>query len=241
MNIDNFSDADLLNIVNNAILKKTDYELSEFTGGSISATTAYKHKVLKYKVTLFFGYKSDKKSSRSYSFDITDNVYFLWSKALMLKAKSMQISVLGDDFNELIDLMKPVTKKEEKKEKNESEKNVRTDTRSVSEHNLTPNSNSLTPNSITSNSITPNSITPVVNAQPTIGDLKHIKSMKEFYKKHRLNEFGDVILFKYNNLDIYIDELGIPRHYKCHTKFDYNGSDNFYKTVIEMHKNLQGL
>ncbi len=36
MNIDTFTDEQLLNLVNNSILEKTDFKITDFTGGYVS-------------------------------------------------------------------------------------------------------------------------------------------------------------------------------------------------------------
>lgn len=98
-----FTDEQLLNLVNNTIKSKTEFEINEFTGGSVQITSTNNNQVIKYKVSLFFGYKQKNPISRT--IDINDNLVSIWINALHLKVKSIQVSNNGMDYSELNALM----------------------------------------------------------------------------------------------------------------------------------------
>jgi len=105
MNTSSFSDEQLLNLVNNSIIKNTEFKIEEFSGGSISTTSVHKNTRQNYKVNLYFGYKG--KNSINRSFDIKGEFYFIWCKAIHLKVMSIASDSVGADFNELNELMIP--------------------------------------------------------------------------------------------------------------------------------------
>ena len=98
-----FTDEQLLNLVNNTIKTKTEFEVDEFTGGSVQITSTNNNQVIKYKVSLFFGYKQKNPISRT--IDIIENLVSIWINALHLKVKSIQVSNNGMDYSELNALM----------------------------------------------------------------------------------------------------------------------------------------
>ena len=98
-----FTDEQLLNLVNNTIKSKTEFEISEFTGGSVQITSTNNNQVIKYKVSLFFGYKQKNPISRT--IDINENLVSIWINALHLKVKSIQVTNNGMDYSELNALM----------------------------------------------------------------------------------------------------------------------------------------
>ena len=110
-----FTDEQLLNLVNNTILRKTEYQPNEFTGGSVQITSTHSNEVIKYKVVLFFGY-SEARNSKSKQIDITEQQVMIWSEALLLKAKSMQVKNNGMDYSELNSLMNNIDIKIEDRE-----------------------------------------------------------------------------------------------------------------------------
>ncbi len=103
MNNHSFSDEQLLNLVNNTISTKTEFKVADFTGGSIQITSTNNHQLLKFRVSLFFGYTNRNAVSRT--IDIKEEYITIWQNALLLKAKSMQISNNGMDLSELNTLM----------------------------------------------------------------------------------------------------------------------------------------
>ena len=98
-----FTDEQLLNLVNNTIKSKTEFEINEFTGGSVQITSTNNNQVVKYKVSLFFGYKQKNPISRT--IDINENLVSIWINALHLKVKSIQVTNNGMDYSELNALM----------------------------------------------------------------------------------------------------------------------------------------
>lgn len=98
-----FTDEQLLSLVNNTIRTKTEHSISEFTGGSVQITSTNNHQLMKYKVSLFFGYKQKNPIART--IDISDSLVSIWMDAIMLKCKAMQVSNNGMDYSELNALM----------------------------------------------------------------------------------------------------------------------------------------
>jgi len=124
MNTNSFTDEQLLNLVNNTIIEKTPYTPSEFTGGSIQVTATHNGKIISTKAVLMFGYDRNK-NSRSVQVDIEEGIYFIWSKALLLKVKSILMESTGADFDEINRLMNSKSEKpqaEETKEETSSPK-----------------------------------------------------------------------------------------------------------------------
>ena len=112
--IHSFTDEQLLNLVNNTIRTKTDYDISEFTGGSVQITSTNNHQLMKYKVSLFFGYKQKNPICRT--IDINDGLVSIWMDAIQLKCKAMQVSNNGMDYSELNSLMNNLSKEVVSKE-----------------------------------------------------------------------------------------------------------------------------
>lgn len=103
MNIDTFTDEQLLNLINNSILSKTKFEINEFTGGYVSITINANKKQDTSKVALLFGYKN--RNSQSVTFEIDSNLIHIWIKAIRLKIESLKVNNIGMDFNEINGLM----------------------------------------------------------------------------------------------------------------------------------------
>lgn len=101
--LDNFEDSQLLNLVNNTIVSKTEFKIKDFTGGSLQITSTNNHTITNYKVSLFFGYKSKKAVSRTIT--ITKDMFYIWAKALILKCMSIENDNLGMNYSELNKLM----------------------------------------------------------------------------------------------------------------------------------------
>jgi len=51
----NFTDEQLLNLVNNTVLTKSEFSLDSFTGGGVQTTKTNNHKIIKHKIYLTFG------------------------------------------------------------------------------------------------------------------------------------------------------------------------------------------
>ena len=99
-----FTDEQLLNLINNTIIEKSDYLDSDFTGGGVQITSTYNHKIIKHKVYLTFGY-DNKRNSLSISFEIEEAISFIWQQAILLKVKSIQTLSSSDSISELNRLM----------------------------------------------------------------------------------------------------------------------------------------
>lgn len=108
MNTSSFTDEQLLNLINNAILTKTEFKPNDFTGGSVQVTSTHSNKITNYKVSLFFGYTSKKPITRT--IEINKETYYIWSKAVITKVASIQNDNVGIDFNEINSLMNTSTK-----------------------------------------------------------------------------------------------------------------------------------
>jgi len=102
-NTDTFTDEQLLNLVNNSILSKTEFAITDFTGGYVSITLNTNKKQDTCKVALLFGYKN--RNSQSVIFEIDANLIYIWIKAIRLKIESLKIDNTGMDFNQLNGLM----------------------------------------------------------------------------------------------------------------------------------------
>jgi len=109
-----FTDEQLLNLVNNTIIKKSEHNMKDFTGGGVQITSTYNHKIIKYKIYLTFGY-DDKRNSISYSEDITEDISMIWHQAIMLKVKSMQAMNTSSSLSDLNELMNIDSKIEDNK------------------------------------------------------------------------------------------------------------------------------
>jgi len=102
--MDSFTDEQLLNLVNNTITTKSEFDIKDFTGGGVQITSTYNHKVIKHKIYLTFGY-DEKRNSKSYNEDIEKDISFIWQKAILLKVNSMQILKTGSSLSDLNKLM----------------------------------------------------------------------------------------------------------------------------------------
>lgn len=98
-----FTDEQLLNLVNNTIKSKTEFDPCDFTGGSVQITSTNNHQLMKFRVSLFFGYQNRNAVART--IDIKEEYLTIWQSALFLKVKSMQVSNNGMDLSELNELM----------------------------------------------------------------------------------------------------------------------------------------
>lgn len=101
--IDSFTDEQLLNLVNNTITEKTEFSPNDFSGGSVILTTTHNNTIKKYKVSLYFGYKGKHPINRQ--IEISEGLYFIWAKAIMVKVFSLNVQAVGMDINELNSLM----------------------------------------------------------------------------------------------------------------------------------------
>jgi hypothetical protein len=98
-----FTDDQLLRLINNTIISKTEFTVDEYTGGSIQITSTNNHTVTNFKASLFFGYKNKKPVSRTIT--ISKDMFYIWAKALLLKTISIKNDNLGMNYSELNKLM----------------------------------------------------------------------------------------------------------------------------------------
>jgi hypothetical protein len=96
-----YTDEQLLNLINNIIIENTKFKIENFTGGSISVTSTYHNKFTNFKVTLFFGYDKNKNPIAK-TLEIEENFLAIWIHAILLKTKSLKIDTIGLDQNDLI-------------------------------------------------------------------------------------------------------------------------------------------
>lgn len=84
-----------IDILDAFILENTEYDISDFTGGSISTTLTHNNTQIHYKINLYFGYKNKKPITKTIS--ISEEIYSIMYKAITLKVKSMlkEESVFG--------------------------------------------------------------------------------------------------------------------------------------------------
>ena len=98
-----FTDEQLLNLVNNTIKNKTEFNIDDFTGGSVQITSTNNNQITKCRVSLFFGYKQKNPISRT--IDIEKGLSYIWLSAIQLKVKSIQSVSIGMNYSELNSLM----------------------------------------------------------------------------------------------------------------------------------------
>lgn len=98
-----FTDEQLLNLVNNTIKTKTEFKIDDFTGGSVQVTSTNNHQLIKYRISLYFGYKGKNPISRT--LDINEELLSIWQLAMLLKVKFLQTSNNGMGYSELNALM----------------------------------------------------------------------------------------------------------------------------------------
>lgn len=116
----NFTDEQLLNLVNNTIKTKTEFEPDDFTGGSVGITSTNNHTQTNMRVSLFFGYQNKKPVTRNIS--INNDTYYIWTKALLLKVMSIKNENLGINYSELNALMNGINLSEYSSSKSNKDK-----------------------------------------------------------------------------------------------------------------------
>jgi len=212
-NIDSFTDEQLLNLINNTIIEKTDFKVSEFTGGYISMTSTRNHTKETYKVALLFGYKN--RNSQSITFDIKKDLVYIWTKSLLLKINSINLDDIGMDFNDINGLMSE--QKEDLNEKEEQKGDTSYDSRTNVHCTSTSTSTQL------HNTYIPSTY------EEERTKIKNFIDLKEFLKSHHTTKDGKPISFTYGQYKLFIDDKGIPYHSDDLSKLSFVGSDDFYK------------
>ena len=99
-----FTDEQLLNLVNNTIIRFTEFNPDNFTGGNVTATLSRNKKEINYKVYLYFGYNKSR-NSQSFVRDIVEDEFYIWQKAIMVKIFSLRSINLSSNLSELNELM----------------------------------------------------------------------------------------------------------------------------------------
>jgi len=98
MSNNDFTDEQYLRLVNNTIIKNTEFEPSILTGGNtqITCNGGNSCKLLKFTINLFFGYDL-KRNSQKYTEEIEEDMMQIWNKAILLKMKSKQTPKLRSE------------------------------------------------------------------------------------------------------------------------------------------------
>lgn len=99
MNISEKEENKYINLIDNMIHEKTEFDVEDFTGGSIQISSTYKNKMTNYKISLFFGYRNKVAVTRT--FDIQENSLSIWLDALYIKTKSILNSDVDINMNEI--------------------------------------------------------------------------------------------------------------------------------------------
>jgi len=104
MKAPSFTDEQLINLVDNFILKETEYTPDDFTGGSVQSTYSKHTDAVSHSVYIFFGY-DDKKNSISVKKKITENFKAVWYEAISCKISTLAAAAHSDELDELNALM----------------------------------------------------------------------------------------------------------------------------------------
>ena len=224
MNTNSFTDEQLLNLINNTIIEKTQFIVTEFTGGYVSITTAYGNTKEVFKVSLLFGYKN--RNSQNYIFEIKKDLVFIWLKAILIKISTMQISDIGMDFNELNELMnvKKEDKREKMSEKNEASYEHRT--------NVHCTSTSLPFTLVPPTSLPLNEKSYDYDELIESLEIKNFLDMKDFLIKNRKGKDGNHLQFTFEDRLVSISESKLPYYRVTNDNLNYKESDRFYKTML---------
>lgn len=204
-----YTDEQLLNLLNNTIIENTKFELESFTGGSVSVTSTYGNKFTNYKVTLFFGYDKNKNPVAK-TIEIEESFLAIWIHAILLKTKSLKIDNIGLDQNDLI--RKMTTKP-----------NVRT-------NNSTTSSNTgVTESSIVNSIVDSNKVIVFDDDEKIIEVWNWIKSLSQNGLIELLQEY---INFSYSN-----QKITNPNSLEFQIKKNIEKQDR--KTLLGIHDYMQ--
>ena len=83
----NYTDKQLIQVIDTLIKNNTEYPKKDFTGGSIGVTLVNNATLLKYKFTMYFGFKN--KNAISKVIEVDKNIYNILVDALEIKTKSL--------------------------------------------------------------------------------------------------------------------------------------------------------
>ena len=82
-----YTDKQLIQVIDTLIKNNTEYPKEDFTGGSIGVTLVNNATLLKYKFTMYFGFKN--KNAISKVIEVDKNIYNILVDALEVKTKSL--------------------------------------------------------------------------------------------------------------------------------------------------------
>lgn len=207
MNIDTFTDEQLLNLVNNSILSKTKFEINEFTGGYVSITINTNKKQDTCKVALLFGYKN--RNSQSVVFEVDSNLIYIWIKAIKLKIESLKIDNAGMDFNEINGLMN-------------TSYEARTKT-----HCTLPLPNTNKPFTLYQMPIT----------KKEFENFKSFLDLKFYLIEKNKDESGKQFVYEFEDIKVSISDTGNAYDRATSNNLDHASSDRFFKFMWKELKN----
>lgn len=207
MNTDTFTDEQMLNLINNYIVKNTKFEIKEFTGGYVSITINTNKKQDTCKVALLFGYKN--RNSQSVIFEIDENLIYIWIKAIKLKIQSLKLDNTGMDFNEINGLM------------NTSYEH-RTKT-----HCTLPLPNTNVPITLYHLPIT----------KKEFQNFKSFLDLKFFLIENNKDDFGNQFVYEFEDMEISISDGGKAYDRSNIKDLDQAANDRFYKFLCKELKN----
>ena len=82
-----YTNDQLIQVIDSLIINNTEYSKKDFTGGSIGVTLVNNATILKYKFTMYFGFKN--KNAISKVIEVDKNIYNILVDALEVKTKSL--------------------------------------------------------------------------------------------------------------------------------------------------------
>ena len=207
-----FTDEQLLNLVNNTIITKTEYKVDQFTGGYVSMTSTHGNTKETYKAVILFGYEN--RNSRAHTIEISDSLVYIWTNALMLKIASIRVTNTGQDLSELNDLMN--TKKEEKKE---GEKAKSYDSRTIAH--------------CTSTSIL---ISNYLNTSTYTNEVKNFLDIKSLVIEFKRDAEGKHVRYEFEGEEVAVSDIDIPYYLTTSNNLTKQEADRFYKHLLAEYK-----
>ena len=90
-------------ILKNIVESKTDYDMNNLTGGSVSITITHNNTQINYYLILFFGYKN--RNSVQKKIPINEQLYTKLSKIIVSVIKDMQKEQSEDDINDILNIV----------------------------------------------------------------------------------------------------------------------------------------
>jgi len=167
----NFTNNQLVEIVDKIITQETEFSIEEFTGGYISVSSIYKNTQQNYKLALFFGYKNNKSTTRLIS--IKSETYLIWARALQAKIMSLKTDTDGISLDDILSMSSD-----------------RADTTPSSRGSNNSTTIPTTTNQLTTNQLTTNKETSLKIAHFLF---KNIVALNPSFKAQNLNNWADDI------------------------------------------------